>query len=124
MQANFWDGTLGCFATEAAWAAQPRRRLRCKHESNHVERNGGRMPISQELLDILVCPETKQPVAPADAKLIDRVNTEIEAGRLRNRGGNKISDPITEGLLREDGKIVYIVDDGIPVMLIEESIEL
>jgi uncharacterized protein YbaR (Trm112 family) len=35
-----------------------------------------------------------------------------------------VSEPITEGLVREDGKILYVVDDGIPVMLIEESIEL
>jgi len=27
-------------------------------------------------------------------------------------------------LVRDDGKILYPVDDGIPVMLIEESIEL
>ena len=35
-----------------------------------------------------------------------------------------MSQPISEGLVREDGKILYPVDDGIPVMLIEESIEL
>lgn len=82
------------------------------------------MPISQELLEILVCPETKQPVALADDALIARINADIEAGRLRNRGGDSVSEPITEGLVREDGKIVYVIDDGIPVMLIEESIEL
>jgi len=52
------------------------------------------------------------------------VGEEIKAGRLRNRGGEPVSKPITEGLVREDGKILYPVDDGIPVMLIEESIEL
>jgi uncharacterized protein YbaR (Trm112 family) len=82
------------------------------------------MPISQELLEILVCPETKQPVAVADDALIARINAEIESGRLRNRGGDKLSEPISEALVREDGKVVYVVDDGIPVMLIEESIEL
>ena len=82
------------------------------------------MPISQELLDILVCPETKQPVSMADAPLIARINSDIEAGRLRNRGGDVLSEPISEGLVRGDGKIVYVIDDGIPVMLVEESIEL
>jgi uncharacterized protein YbaR (Trm112 family) len=82
------------------------------------------MPVSDELLEILVCPETKQPVAPAGADVIARLNAEIEAGRLRNRGGDKVSEQITEGLVREDAKILYLVDDGIPVMLIEESIEL
>ncbi len=82
------------------------------------------MPVSQDLLDILVCPETKQPVAMASDEVLAKVNSEIEAGRQRNRGGEPVSKPVTEGLLREDGKILYIVDDGIPVMLIEESIEL
>ncbi len=82
------------------------------------------MPISEELLEILVCPETRQPVAPAPQDLIERLNGEIEAGSLRNRGGDKVTESIGEGLLREDGKVLYVVDDGIPVMLIEESIEL
>ena len=82
------------------------------------------MPVSQELLEILVCPETKQPVTPAGVELIAQINQQIEAGSLRNRGGGTVSKAVEEGLLREDGKILYVVDDGIPVMLIEESIEL
>jgi uncharacterized protein YbaR (Trm112 family) len=82
------------------------------------------MPISPELLEILVCPETKQPVAVAGAEVLARVNQSIAAGSLRNRGGESVEKPISEGLVREDGKILYPVDDGIPVMLIEESIEL
>ncbi|MCP4035626.1 MAG: hypothetical protein GY944_26160 [bacterium] len=82
------------------------------------------MSVSQELLEILVCPETKQRVSPATDEIIGRVNARIEAGDLRNRGGDAVSKPVTEGLLREDGKILYLVDDGIPVMLVEESIEL
>ena len=82
------------------------------------------MPISDELLEILVCPETKQPVTLAGDDVIAKINAEIEAGRLRNRGGEKGNDPVAEGLLREDGQILYLIDDGIPVMLIEESIEL
>ena len=35
-----------------------------------------------------------------------------------------VGKPITEGLVREDGRILYPVEDGIPVMLVEESIEL
>jgi uncharacterized protein YbaR (Trm112 family) len=82
------------------------------------------MPVSQDLLDILVCPETKQPVALAGDVLLARINKQIDAGELRNRGGDTVSSTIHEGLLREDGQILYVVDDGIPVMLIEESIEL
>jgi uncharacterized protein YbaR (Trm112 family) len=82
------------------------------------------MPLNPDLLEILVCPETKQPVALASAEILARLRREAEAGRLRNRGGQPVSQPIGEGLVRQDGKILYPIDDGIPVMLIEESIEL
>jgi uncharacterized protein YbaR (Trm112 family) len=82
------------------------------------------MSVSAELLEILVCPETKQPVAPAPQELLARLAREVEAGTLRNRGGEPVTRPIAEGLVREDGKVLYPVEDDIPVMLIEESIEL
>ena len=82
------------------------------------------MSVSEELLEILVCPETKQPIALASQEVLSNLARDIEAGKVRNRGGEKVTQPITEGLIREDGKILYPVDDGIPVMLIEESIEL
>jgi uncharacterized protein YbaR (Trm112 family) len=82
------------------------------------------MSVNPELLEILVCPESRQPVKPAPAELIAELAKQVEAGTLRNRGGEKVEQPITEGLVREDGRVLYPVDDGIPVMLIEESIEL
>jgi uncharacterized protein YbaR (Trm112 family) len=82
------------------------------------------MAVHPELLEILVCPETKQPIALASADVLARINAEIDAGRLRNRGGETVTTRISEGLVREDGRILYPVDDGIPVMLIDESIEL
>ena len=82
------------------------------------------MSVSEELLEILVCPETKQPISLASEEVLRNLAQDIEAGKVRNRGGEKVTKPITEGLVREDGKILYPVDDGIPVMLIDESIEL
>jgi uncharacterized protein YbaR (Trm112 family) len=80
--------------------------------------------VSPELLEILVCPETKRPVAPAPPDVLARLNEAVRAGRVRTRGGRALTEPIAEGLLRDDGLVLYPVDDGIPVMLIEESIEL
>ena len=82
------------------------------------------MPVSQELLEILVCPETRQAVTPAPQELLEELNRKIASGTLRTRGGDPVSEPIREGLLREDRRVLYVVDDGIPVMLIEDSIEL
>ena len=82
------------------------------------------MPLSSELLEILVCPETKQPVALATPERLEELNRKIRSGELRNRSGETVEKELTEALVREDGRVLYPVDDGIPVMLIDESIEL
>jgi uncharacterized protein YbaR (Trm112 family) len=80
--------------------------------------------VPADLLEILVCPETRQGVRLAQADELERVNARIREGALRNRGGEKVAEPLREALVREDGRVLYPVDDGIPVMLIDESIEL
>jgi uncharacterized protein YbaR (Trm112 family) len=80
--------------------------------------------IDAELLDILVCPETKQAVRPADDTLLARVNDAIAAGAVRSRGGDTVSEPLHEALVREDGRVLYPVRDDIPVMLIDEAIDV
>ena len=80
--------------------------------------------IDPELLEILVCPETHQPVRPADGDLLERLNQAISSGKVTNRGGDGVTDPVDEGLVREDDKILYPVREDIPIMLIDEAIEL
>jgi uncharacterized protein len=80
--------------------------------------------ISQELLEILCCPETKQEVALADPKVIEQLNASIAQGRLQNRAGKTVTEKIEGGLLRKDGKFLYPIREGIPVMLIDESLPL
>ena len=82
------------------------------------------MTLDPDLLDILVCPESRQPVAMAGPGLLARLNAAIESGDTVNRGGDPVGDPVTEGLLREDGQVLYPVREGIPIMLIDESIEV
>ncbi|MGD8319969.1 MAG: hypothetical protein PVJ02_05930 [Gemmatimonadota bacterium] len=53
-----------------------------------------------------------------------RLNTAIQAGGVRNRGGELVSEPVQEGLVREDGLFLYPVRDDIPIMLIDEAIPL
>ena len=82
------------------------------------------MPVDSDLIAILVCPDSSQPVRLADADVIARLNAAVDAGTLRTRGGAAVSKHLQEGLIREDGKVLYPVEDGIPVMLTEDSIEL
>jgi uncharacterized protein YbaR (Trm112 family) len=80
------------------------------------------MAIESKLLEILACPETKEPVSLADEALIAKINTAIEAGSLQNRGGEHIGEKIDGGLLRKDKKYLYPIRNDIPIMLIDEAI--
>jgi uncharacterized protein YbaR (Trm112 family) len=80
--------------------------------------------IDQDLLEILACPEDKTPVRMAVADELDRLNTAINAGSVVNRGGESVTETLEAGLVREDGKYVYPIREEIPIMLIDEAIEL
>ena len=82
------------------------------------------MPLDEELIKILACPETKEPVSLASQDVIDKVNAAIAEGKIVNRGEQKVAEPIEAGLVREDGKFLYPVRDGIPRMLIDEALAL
>jgi uncharacterized protein YbaR (Trm112 family) len=80
--------------------------------------------LDKDLLAILACPETKAPVALADAALVGRVNAAIEAGKVRSRDGQAVTRTMEAALVRQDRKVLYPVRGGIPIMLIDESILL
>lgn len=80
--------------------------------------------VDQQLLDILVCPETKQSLHVADAEMLQRLNDAIQRGSAVNRGGRKIEKAVSEGLVREAGDLLYPIRDDIPIMLVDEAIPL
>ena len=80
--------------------------------------------IDENLVKILVCPEDRTALSPADEGLLSKLNQAIAAGKVRNRLGRTIETPIEEGLIREDGKLLYPIVDEIPVMLIDEAIPM
>lgn len=80
--------------------------------------------ISKELLDILVCPEQRTPLAVANDELLSALNRGVAEGTLKNRGGELVEKPLDAALLREDGQVVYPIFDGIPIMLVDEAIPL
>lgn len=82
------------------------------------------MPVDPMLLEILVCPEDKSPVTPADAALVEKLNAAQREGKLMNRVGQPVRETMESGLIRADRTILYPVIEGIPVMLIEEGIPL
>lgn len=80
--------------------------------------------VDQQLLDILVCPETKQALHLADARVLEPLNAAIAAGTVQTRGGRKLEEPVSAGLMREAGDVLYPIRDDIPIMLVDEAIPL
>ena len=80
--------------------------------------------MDDNLLEIICCPETHQPLRYADAELITDLNQRIEAGTLLDRVEEKVGQKIDGGLLREDGKILYPIRQNIPALLIDLGIPL
>jgi uncharacterized protein YbaR (Trm112 family) len=81
-------------------------------------------PVDPELLKILCCPDTHQPLAEAPPALVERVNQDIAKGSIKNRAGQTVTDPIAGGLLRKDEKALYPIRDDIPVLLVDEALIL
>ena len=80
--------------------------------------------VDPELVEILVCPDTKLNVDLVPAETVEKINLAIKENIVLNVDGQSIKEPLQDGLLREDDKIIYPVRDCIPVMLVGEGIPM
>ncbi|MGI9220815.1 MAG: Trm112 family protein [Woeseiaceae bacterium] len=80
--------------------------------------------MDKRLLPILHCPVTHKGLSPAKPAILKTVNAAIAAGELSNRDGNSLHEPLGEALVTDDGKVLYPLAGGIPVLLAGESINL
>ncbi|MBS0212149.1 MAG: Trm112 family protein [Proteobacteria bacterium] len=78
--------------------------------------------MDRRLLDILCCPSTRQPLAMLQSHELAAINRAVEGGSLRRADGSVQAEPLREGLITRDRTLVYRIDDGIPVLLADESI--
>lgn len=78
--------------------------------------------MDKRLLDILCCPVSKTPLRPLAKAELDALNSAIEQGQVDTVAGSPVRERISEALITTDRKVIYRVDDGIPVMLPEEGI--
>ncbi|HEU5124164.1 MAG TPA: Trm112 family protein [Verrucomicrobiae bacterium] len=80
--------------------------------------------IRPELLEILCCPETRQPLRLADSALVETLNQQIADGTLRNFQGKPVAEKLDAALIRADGICIYPVRQNIPLLLAAEAISL
>ena len=78
--------------------------------------------MDRKLLDILACPATRQPLVLLETRGLEALNQAIRGGGIRRVDDSPQSDPLREALVTRDRKRVYRIDDGIPVLLVEEGI--
>jgi len=80
--------------------------------------------MDRKLLDILACPATRQPLSLLEARGLEALNQAITGGGIARVDGSPQREPLREALVTRDRKLAYRVDDGIPVLLVEEAIAL
>ncbi len=78
--------------------------------------------MDRKLLDLLVCPVTRQPLALLDGRGLQAINAAIAAGGVVRGDGSAQADALRQALVTRDRKTVYRIDDGSPVLLAEEAI--
>ncbi len=78
--------------------------------------------MDKRLLTILRCPVTHKGLSLLKKDKLDKVNKAIAAGEVATHEGVRLETPLAEALVTDDGKRLYPVNDGIPVLLESESI--
>ena len=80
--------------------------------------------MDKRLLTILRCPVSHKGLSVLKKDKLDKVNTAIAAGKVSTDEGVRLEQPLAEALITDDGKRLYPVNDGIPVLLESESIHV
>lgn len=78
--------------------------------------------MDKKLLDILCCPSSKQSLHLLSSNQLENLNKAISEQSVQQLDGQKLTAPLKQALITKDQKIIYRIDDGIPVLLSEEGI--
>lgn len=78
--------------------------------------------MDRKLLDLLCSPDTRQPLALLESRGLEALNRAIAAGQVVRTDGTPQQQPLREALVTRDRRQVYRVEDGIPVLLVEEAL--
>ena len=80
------------------------------------------MAVDERLLEILVCPVSRVPMKRLPRDKLAVLNRHRERNGLVRVDGSSVEKRLEEALITTDGKTVYAVESGIPVMLEDQGI--
>lgn len=80
--------------------------------------------MDESFLSLLRCPRTGGELRLAGAEELAVYNEGVREGRLSNAGGEKVAPAMEGALVSECGRWLYPVQEGIPVLLVEEAVPL
>jgi uncharacterized protein YbaR (Trm112 family) len=78
----------------------------------------------KELLEILVDPEKRGPVRLATESELSGLRQAVTSGRAKRRDGKAASESFEAAFLCQQGAVAYVVEDGIPIFLIDERLDI
>jgi uncharacterized protein YbaR (Trm112 family) len=78
--------------------------------------------MDKRLLDLLCCPVTKRPLRPIGRDQLEALNAAIAGSGAVRVTGEPVTRPLADALVREDGQVIYPIEEGIPVLLADEAI--
>ena len=80
--------------------------------------------MHDSLFQLIQCPVTGQPLRPADAQTIARINAAIRNQQVRNSIDQLIKNEIDVALVNESSSLLYPVQNGVPWLMKDEAISL
>jgi uncharacterized protein len=80
------------------------------------------MTIPDHLLDILCCPVSHEPLLPLSKEKLKKLNLAIDAGDVQYVDHKPVTAALKAALITRNHKVVYPIEDGIPVLLPERGI--
>ena len=80
--------------------------------------------INETMLEWVRCPASHQSLRIATPDELARINVFLGESQLATVGGDAIAEPLEGALIREDGKILYPVVDGIARLIVDDGIQV
>jgi len=80
------------------------------------------MALDPRFLSILCCPVSKRALRAVSRSRLGFVNDAIRANSVQTVNGTLVSAPLSDALISDDDKVIYRIDDGVPVLLPDEGI--